>query len=117
MLFTNFSWNEIGYYDLPAMIDYVLNVTKQDKLFYVGHSQGTTAFFVMTSEKPEYNDKIKLATLLAPIAYMSNMKNPFFHILSSFEGTIDVSCALDTYKTITMLVLTSSVVNQIYWLV
>ena len=37
--FWDFSWHEIGYYDLPAMINHILNTTKNDKLHYVGHSQ------------------------------------------------------------------------------
>lgn len=42
--FWSFSWHEIGYYDLPAMIDHILdNNTDFKKIFYVGHSQG--AFF------------------------------------------------------------------------
>ena len=32
----------MGEHDDPAMIDYVLNFTKQDKITYVGHSEGTT---------------------------------------------------------------------------
>lgn len=30
--FWKFSWHEIGFYDLPAMIDHVLMTTKQDQL-------------------------------------------------------------------------------------
>lgn len=37
--FWDFSWNEMGKYDLPAEIDYVLSNTGQDSLFYAGHSQ------------------------------------------------------------------------------
>lgn len=37
--FWDFSWHHIGIYDLPAMIDYVLEQTGQENLFYVGHSQ------------------------------------------------------------------------------
>ncbi|XP_049310337.1 lipase 3 [Bactrocera dorsalis] len=37
--FWRFSWHEIGFYDLPASIDYVLNKTGYDKMAYFGHSQ------------------------------------------------------------------------------
>ncbi|KAK4880452.1 hypothetical protein RN001_008598 [Aquatica leii] len=71
--FFNYSFHEIGAYDLPANIDYILDVTKQENLFYVGHSQGTVSFFAMTAFKPEYNDKIRLMTAFAPVAYMTNI--------------------------------------------
>lgn len=29
-------------YDIPASLNFVLNKTGQEQLFYVGHSQGTT---------------------------------------------------------------------------
>lgn len=45
----------------------------------------------MASERPEYNDKIRLMSALAPIAYMSNMTNPFFQLLSNFHNTLEVS--------------------------
>ena len=35
----NFSFNEIGNYDLATSIDYVLRLTGKNKLFYVAHSQ------------------------------------------------------------------------------
>lgn len=34
--FWRFSWHEIGVIDLPAMLDYVLNTTRQQQLFYIG---------------------------------------------------------------------------------
>lgn len=37
--FWDFSWHEIGYYDLPAMIDEVLRKSKASRGFYVGHSR------------------------------------------------------------------------------
>lgn len=59
-----FSWHEIGYYDMPAVIDYVIERTGFKKLYYIGHSQGTTAYAVLASERPEYNEKIALSCLL-----------------------------------------------------
>lgn len=60
---------EMGIYDQPASINYVLKQTNNEKLYYVGHSQGTTALMCLLSEKPEYNDKIHVAVLLAPVGY------------------------------------------------
>ncbi|XP_046430772.1 lipase 3-like isoform X1 [Neodiprion fabricii] len=74
--FWEFSWHEMGVYDMPAVIDHVLKVTKMDVLSYVGHSQGTTQLLVMLSEKPEYNSKISSAVTFAPIAYAGNMRSP-----------------------------------------
>ncbi|XP_017098869.2 lipase 1 [Drosophila bipectinata] len=78
--FWSFSWHEIGMYDLPAMIDGILEKTGYQKLSYFGHSQGTTSFFVMTSSRPEYNAKIHIMNALAPVAFMGNMKAPLISI-------------------------------------
>lgn len=40
--FLLFSFNEMAMYDIPASVNFVLNKTGQEQLFYVGHSQGTT---------------------------------------------------------------------------
>lgn len=71
--FWTFSWHEIGFYDLPAMIDYMLAATKSPKTYYVGHSQGCTSFAVLMSTRPEYNQKIIQAHLMAPAVFMSNL--------------------------------------------
>lgn len=71
-----YSFDEHGNYDLPAMIDYVLATSKRPRLYYIGHSQGTTNFFVMNSLRPEYNNKIELSIQLAPIAFMGNITSP-----------------------------------------
>ncbi|XP_043481797.1 uncharacterized protein LOC122510908 [Leptopilina heterotoma] len=68
------NWHEMGIYDLPAMIDYILNKTGEEKLLYVGFSQGCTQLLVMGSLKPEYNKKVQYAILLAPGAFMGNIK-------------------------------------------
>lgn len=89
--FWAFSWHEIGVIDVPEMIDYVLARTGYEKLQYIGHSQGTTAFFVMCSERPEYNDKIILMNALAPVAYVSNLKSPIIRVFTPFLNSLEVS--------------------------
>lgn len=66
--FWNYSFDEMAKYDLTAIIDYALNATGQEKLYYVGHSQGTTSAFALLSESPEYNKKIEIFIALAPVA-------------------------------------------------
>ncbi|XP_034948972.1 uncharacterized protein [Chelonus insularis] len=85
-----FSWHEIGTRDLPAMIDHVLKETNATKTFYVGHSQGTTSFYVMVSTYPQYNDKIISMSSLAPVAFVKHMTSPFFQILSRFDKPINI---------------------------
>lgn len=84
------SWHEIGASDLPAIIDHILKVTGQKQLFYIGHSQGTTVFFVLASERPEYNNRIRLMLALSPIAYVSHMVSPVFNLVVKFFTTTKV---------------------------
>ncbi|XP_023953063.1 lipase 1-like [Bicyclus anynana] len=81
-LFWDFSYEEIGSYDVPATINYVLSETNYSKLSYVGFSQGTTALFVMCSLRPEYNKKIDHAVLLAPVAWLKYTKYPLIDFFS-----------------------------------
>lgn len=86
-----FSWHQIGVIDLPTIIDYVLEQTGAESLYYSGHSQGTTAFYVMTASLPEYNDKIKAHVSLAPIGFMNHMTSPLMKILAVWEKPLSVS--------------------------
>lgn len=43
---------------MASSLDYVLKVTDQSQVDYLGFSMGTTMVFVLLSEKPEYNKKV-----------------------------------------------------------
>ncbi|XP_013172126.1 PREDICTED: lipase 3-like [Papilio xuthus] len=92
--FWEFSWDEIGNIDLPTMINYALNHTGQKKLHYVGHSQGTTAFFVMGSLKPEFNNKILSMHAFGPVAYMAHNRSPLLNAISPFANRIEELASL-----------------------
>lgn len=47
--FLDFSFWELGKYDNPAMINYVLEHTELEKLSYLGHSEGTASMFTSLS--------------------------------------------------------------------
>jgi lysosomal acid lipase/cholesteryl ester hydrolase len=40
--FWYFSFPEMGKYDLPAMVDYIIGKTGRKKISFIGHSQGNT---------------------------------------------------------------------------
>ncbi|KAG7210700.1 hypothetical protein KM043_012202 [Ampulex compressa] len=91
--FWDFSWHEMGLYDAPATIDYVLHHTGQRQIFYIGYSEGNTQFWVLTSLRPEYNEKIRLMLALAPVAYTGNIKGiaKAFTPASSFARVVGES--------------------------
>jgi lysosomal acid lipase/cholesteryl ester hydrolase len=76
----------MGVYDLPSEIDYILRWTGKEQLNYIGHSMGTTVFFVMASERPEYNSKIRQMHALAPVCYLSRMRSPLKFLTLFMDG-------------------------------
>lgn len=52
--FWDFTFHEMALYDLPANIKYIKNITKFDKIHYIGHSQGTVQYFIKYTLNPEF---------------------------------------------------------------
>lgn len=50
----DFSLDENIFYDLPASIDYVKGTTGVKKINYIGHSQGTTLFYMLYMHNPSF---------------------------------------------------------------
>jgi pimeloyl-ACP methyl ester carboxylesterase len=63
-------------YDLPAMIKYVLHITGQPKLYYIGHSQGTMIGFARFSEDQNLAEKVEYFFALGPVSTVGGMKSP-----------------------------------------
>ena len=56
--FWQFSFDQMGHHDLPTMLNYVLDLTKQERLTYIGHSMGTMTFWIMMNSRPWMNAKV-----------------------------------------------------------
>ncbi|XP_069680597.1 lipase member K-like [Periplaneta americana] len=86
--FWDFSLDEGGVYDLPAVIDYILEKTGKEKIIYVGHSMGTTVFYIMMSQRPEYNEKITVMISLGAIAYASHSKKFMGNVIAYLSDPV-----------------------------
>ncbi|XP_066475150.1 lipase member M-like [Tiliqua scincoides] len=80
--FWDFSFHEIGIYDVPATINFILQKTKQDALYYVGHSQGSTAGLVAFSVMPQLAQKVKLFISFSPGYTLEGITSSLTIILS-----------------------------------
>ena len=85
--FWQFSFNELGIYDVPAVIKYIREVNKSgEKIIYFGHSQGTSLMFSGLAQKFDfYKENLKLFVALAPVARLSNLGSTLLSILSSIS--------------------------------
>ncbi|KAF0289938.1 putative lysosomal acid lipase/cholesteryl ester hydrolase [Amphibalanus amphitrite] len=64
----NFTADSYAKYDNPAFIDYILQNTGENELFYVGYSISTWSFWAMMNYYPSYNTKVRLMVAMAPIS-------------------------------------------------
>ncbi|KAL3174077.1 hypothetical protein MRX96_011818 [Rhipicephalus microplus] len=76
------SFNEIGRYDLAATVDLVLNTTGASKVTLLAFSQGFTSSLVLLSTRPEYNRKVSLLMGYGPVANLSGVQFPFPQIIA-----------------------------------
>ncbi|KAF2895438.1 hypothetical protein ILUMI_10736, partial [Ignelater luminosus] len=73
--FWDFSFHEMGIYDVPAQVDFVSGTTKQ-KIIYIGYSLGTTTAFIFGTTHPEIaEEKVKEFICLAPATFLYKWKS------------------------------------------
>jgi pimeloyl-ACP methyl ester carboxylesterase len=86
--FWQFSWDEMAQYDLPVMINFALNTSKTNQLYYVGFSLGTTTAFAKLSQDRDFAKKIKKFYALAPMTTVGHIKGPLAWI-APFTGVFN----------------------------
>lgn len=73
--FWDFSIDQFAFYDVPDSIEYILKVTEQPSLSYIGFSQGTAQAFAALSIHPTLNKKCDIFVALAPAMAPSGLSN------------------------------------------
>ncbi|KAI1423413.1 Alpha/Beta hydrolase protein [Xylaria sp. FL1777] len=73
--FWNFSIDEFAFYDIPDSIQYILDITKQPSLSYIGFSQGSAQAFASLAVNPKLNDQVNVFIALAPAMSVPGLKN------------------------------------------
>nr|XP_012429995.4 lysosomal acid lipase/cholesteryl ester hydrolase [Taeniopygia guttata] len=78
--FWQFSFDEIGKYDIPAELNFIMNKTGQKDFSYIGHSEGAATGFIAFSTYPELCQKIKVFFALAPVVTITHATSPLITI-------------------------------------
>ncbi|KAG2788040.1 hypothetical protein PC129_g3792 [Phytophthora cactorum] len=70
--FWDFSWEDMGRFDLPAMLNYARETSGQKTVAFVGHSEGATQAFVAFSNDQTLAQSVSYFAALAPVAWLGN---------------------------------------------
>lgn len=84
------SYHEMGIYDLPAAVSYITNMRFLPLHAYIGHSMGTTAFYVMATERPQITQMVEAMISLAPVAFLQHIQSPVRY-LAPFSKDVEVT--------------------------
>jgi len=86
-------WDKIDFdnmiqIDLSTQINKALNVSGQQKLVYIGHSQGTLMGFGGFSSQPDLAAKVSIFIALAPVAFVNHQTSVLLTILADLDAVL-----------------------------
>ena len=79
----DFSFDHMAQYDVPANIKYVKNRDGVEKVYYIGHSQGSLTFFLAYMNNPEFMEQ-NVAKFVA-LGTVPNVNNAPHFLIKLFE--------------------------------
>lgn len=86
--FWNFSFARMGMNDVPANVNYIVKHTGKQQLTYIGHSQGTSQFFVAAQDpgvKPLLDKHVNFFVALAPVAYLKHQSSLLLSVVTKLR--------------------------------
>jgi len=88
----DFTWDEMAKYDVPATLDYIIRITNQQRIRYIGHSQGCAILLAYASSHIDYiNAHIDRVVWLAPGMYVTNTPSWIVHLLFDQLHILDIA--------------------------
>ena len=102
-----FSIDVNAFLDAPALIDRVLNATKQPNLHLIGMSKGTTVAMSLLSTRVEYNSKVRLLILMSPVTYIESpvlALSILIGVLKAFVYFVSPIMLLNFYRRVSRIV-------------
>lgn len=85
-----FSMHEMAIYDLTAMIDSALILSRAPSLVYIGYSMGTNLGNILLSHKPNYNKKVNLMINLSPTIFFENNNSTLMNFVKEQFDVVTV---------------------------
>lgn len=80
--FWEFTFQHMAQFDLPAVFIYVYDVTQQ-KLHYIGHSQGTIQMFIaLSNQSAVIEDRLDKYFAFGPVAFVKNSKSNLINMMN-----------------------------------
>ncbi|NXV08126.1 LIPM Lipase, partial [Cettia cetti] len=81
--FWQFSFDEMGKYDIPAELNFIMNKTGQKDVYYIGHSEGSAAGFIAFYTYPELAKRVKVFFALAPVTVVLHATSPLIKMIKT----------------------------------
>lgn len=71
--FWNYTFDDMGYFDVVANVHYILQMTSKKDLTFIGWSQGTTQMFIAAQgpDREYLNSHVNLFVALSPVSYLT----------------------------------------------
>ncbi|XP_054839915.1 lipase member M-like [Eublepharis macularius] len=79
--FWDFSFHEMGIYDLSALTDFILQKSGQKQIYCVAHSEGSTIALFAFSVLPQLASKVKMFFALGPVYTLQYSISPLLQLL------------------------------------
>ena len=98
-IFFDYSFEEMGKYDIPAWIQYIRNETKRNKIVVVAHSQGaTSAITKMVDDIKWWNERVEVFVSLGGVTRLDHSSSNLLKELANQKFLIDTIKSIGLFE-------------------